>query len=277
MSVTINTTLGPVVLKECFEGYEAGIELTRGPYIQKMYLCPSWSGSFACVNSLMGLGTPPTGRHQCPESPNLRCINAALVPRAEADFRNSGRPEFNMPLIKATYQVPTWEELVSDDPQGNQSFGNEINPGQPYVFMEQSIDFDTEVVKLPGRTYGFSDGVVNDTPVAVSVGVADFVLIRRWQTTLPYVNFTKYMNKLNTSTFLGQPRGQIKFRKGRTRRVFSDDGTRTQEVELHFKWREADHNNVIRPDNGLFDTLFVGANIAGATPYKYADLTVLLS
>lgn len=270
MSVTLSTTIGPVTIKEAFEDYEAGIDLSRGPYLNKVYLCPSWASAFPVVNALMGSGTHPV-RHACPESPNLRCINAVVAPKGEYDIKDSGRPQFNLPLIKTTYAIPTWEELVTDDPSGNQSFPNS---GTPFLYMEQSVDFDTEVIKLPNRAYAFaSDGTPVDAPVHCTIAVAQFVITRKWQAILPVLDCTTYLNALNDSTFLGQPRGTVKFRKARTRRTGTSDGERTQEVELVFQWRTYDHNKQHRPEHLYFELI---VDSSGNNPYQYMNLSNLL-
>lgn len=268
MAITIDTAVGPVILKEAFDGYRAGIG-TDGPYVVKQYLCPSWEVTFPVVNALKGFGLPPIP-HACPESKNLRCVDAAVEPRAEVDARDGGRPRFNLPVVTATYGVLTWNALPQDDPANQQGFDDN---GQPFLFMEQSISFDTEVIKLPNTAYHFpSDGTVIDTPVAHSVAVAEFVLTRKWQAAFPVVNVTNYLNTLNQSTFLGQAKGQIKFRKAQTRRSWTSDGTATQDVTYTFQWREFDHNKQHRPDASLFE-LIVDKN--GVNPYRYTDLTQL--
>lgn len=271
MSISLATSIGTVTVREAFEGYEAGVDVQRGPFVNKVYLCPNWASAFPVVNALLGAGRTP-GRHACPESPNLRCVSATLMPRGEYDIRDAGRPQFNLAIVKATYGIPTWDELATDSAAN--SFPNEVNPGQAYTYMEQSIDFDTEVIKLPGRAYAFtSDAKPVDAPVACTIAVATFTLVRRWQETLPYNNVVNYLNKLNTATFLGQPRGQIKFRKARTRRQFTSDGTVAQEVEYVFQWRQYDHNKQHRPDSSAFETI---EDSSGNMPFAYADLTQLL-
>jgi hypothetical protein len=273
MAITLFTTLGPILVKEMFEGYEAGVDIQRGPFINKKYLCPSWASAFAVVNALSGGGPRPV-QHACPESPNLRCVSAVLRPRGEYDIRDSGRPQFNMPVIDATYAVPTWEALVTDDPTASQSFPNAAEPGQPYLFMEQSIKWGKEILKLPKRAYKFADGTVSDTPVHISIATAKFVLIRRWQETLPYGNVGAYMSTLNTSTFLGQPKGLILFDDAETRKQFQSDGTRSQEVAYTYLWRVVDHNMALRDDTGAFDLLI---NSSGGNPYSYTDLNAMLA
>ena len=176
MAVVISTSLGPVELAEMYEGWRGGIDVNRGPYFEKWYCAPAWAVAFASCNALMGVGPDPA-RHACPESPNCFCVAAELVPRGEQDLRLAGRPSWNLPVIRAIYAVPTWEELAAQDPGAENSFPSP--DGSPYLFMEQSIDFDTEVIKLPGRAYKFlSDNTVVDVPVARTIAVANFVLVK---------------------------------------------------------------------------------------------------
>ena len=37
MPVTIPTSVGPVTLKEMYEGYEPGMDIQKGPYINKAW------------------------------------------------------------------------------------------------------------------------------------------------------------------------------------------------------------------------------------------------
>lgn len=271
MSITLTTSIGPVTLKETYEGYEAGIS-AAGPFVKKVYLCPTWLGAFPSINALTGTGYTPVP-HPCPESPNLRCLSATLMPEAEADLRDGGRPQFNLPKIEALYGVLRWESQASDDPSGEQSFPDGANT--PYLFMEQSIQFARETIKVPGTAYTFkASGNAIDVPVTMTIGTARFSLVRHYQQTLPTANVTGLMNRLNSSTFLGQPKGQIKLEDARTRRQWTSDGSSGQEVEYVFAWREYDHNAEHVPDSANFDII---QDSTGKTRYPYADLTPLLS
>jgi hypothetical protein len=283
MAVVISTSVGNVRLEEQWEGYEKGIDITQGPWVMKPYTCP-WGVSDAVTNALMGkvflstLGAPPSYLfpHACPESPNLFCLDARADGIGEVDDRAGGRPKYVLAKIHARYGVPLKYDFQNSDPsQAQNGFDNDASPGTPFLYAMQSIDFDTELVKLPGSAYTFEFPTVpNDTPVTRSVGVADMVFVRKLVPYFPYNQLFSLMNTLNATTFLGQPKGQIKFRKFRTRREISSDGTRTQEIELHFKWREYDHNKFHRPDRRNFDYL---VDPSGNKVYDYTDLTPTLS
>lgn len=283
MSITLSTSAGTVTLKENFEGYTAGVGL-EGPYITKQYLAPSWDVAFACVNALQGSVAAIGGAggavsykvgHQCPESPNLYCLEAHIEPRAERDLKDSGRPTFSLPLINCRYALPAYNQQTSDDPGGLNSFPNESTPGSPYVYMTESIDFDTETIRVPGSAYKFvtPPQLPVDYPVARHIPTAKFVIVRKFLPYLPVVNVTSYMKKLNDRVFLGQGIGQIQFLNARTRVERLSDGTKSQEFEMVFKWRDVDHNYLIRPDDGFFDAIQTNA---GEKLYKYANLGMLL-
>lgn len=281
MSITLTTSAGSVVLKENLDGYSAGVGL-EGPYVVKQYLAPSWDVTFACVNALQGsvsavgsLAVYKIG-HQCPESPNLYCLEAHIEPDAPQDNKDSGRPKYNLPVISCRYALPPYNQQTSDDPIASNSFPNEDTPGNPHVFMTESIDFDSETIRVPGSAYTFTTApnLPVDYPLAKHIRTAKFVIVRKFLPYLPHTDIVSYTKKLNSTTFLGQPRGQIQFLNGRTRVERLSDGTKSQEFEMVFKWREYDHNKIMRPDNGTFDTVQTGA---GAFLYEYANLRTLLT
>lgn len=284
MSISLSTSAGVVTLKENYDGYAAGVGLD-GPYVLKQYLAPSWSVAFACVNALQGSASVTGGAgglviykvgHQCPESPNLYCLEARIEPKAENDSKDAGRPTFNLPLINCRYALPPYNQQTSDDPGGLNSFTNDGTPGNPYVFMTESIDFDTETIRVPGSTYSFvtAPNLPVDYPVAKHISTAKFVIVRKFLPYLPTVNVTTYIKKLNDRVFLGQPVGQIQLLNARTRVERLSDGTKSQEFEMVFKWREYDHNKIMRPDDGTFDFIqTTGSDYL----YEYKNLGNLLA
>lgn len=283
MSITISTSIGSVTLKEEFSGFEAGIDLD-GPYINKQYLAPSWESVFPTINALRGTVAVSGGLggivtrstpHLCPESPNLYCLDARCVPIAEVDAKDSGRPTFRLPIISCSYRIPKYEVQTSDDPGGINGFTNEAAPGSPFVYAMMSIDFASEVIPVPGAVFHFSAPTLKTKVSLVkTVGTAKMVFVRKFVPYLPFVNITQYLNKVNLGTFLGQPEGQVKFENMRTRREYLSDGTRSNEIELHFSWREYDHNKFLRDDDGTFDFLYTDSS---ATMYSYIDLKPLLN
>lgn len=283
MSITLSTSIGSVTLKEGFDGYSAGID-ADGPYVIKQYLAPDWASTYPAINALRGTVTVTGGSggivsrsipHQCPESPNLYCLSADVDPQAPIDAQDSGRPSFRLPLITCRYGVPRYDVQTTDDPGGINGFPNESTPGNPFVFAMMSIDFATEVVPVPGSTYHFSGPTLKtNVNVVKTVGAATLVFVRKYVPYLPFVNITRFLNKVNLGTFLGQPEGQIKFTGLRTKREYLSDGTRANEIELHFLWREYDHNKFLRDDDATFDFLYDGSS---NTMYGYVDMKPLLA
>jgi hypothetical protein len=283
MSVTISTTSGDVVLKESHDGYEAGIDLD-GPYIVKQYLAPSWGVVFPVINALRGTVSVSGGvggvvsrsaPHACPESSNLYCLSAVCNPEAPIDARDSGRPAFRLPIITCKYGIPKYDVTPTDDPGAVNGFTNDVNPSQPFTYALMTIDFATEVVPIPGSTYQFTSPTLKtNVNVVKTVATANMVFVRKFVPYLPFVGITNYLNKVNQDKFLGQPEGQIKFTAFRTKREYLSDGTRANEIELHFLWRQYDHNKFVRDDTGAFDFLYSASS--SAPMYEYVDMKPLL-
>lgn len=285
MAITLSTSVGNVVLKEQWSDYQKAVNLTTGPYIKKTYVVTDWSKSDAVINALLG-GPVTTGfggqisyryAHICPESTDLMCLGAEGIGEAAIDARDAGRPAFNFCKIRCHYGIPPYNAQPQGDP--NNSFevddaaGNNTN--NPLGFAIQSVSISSEMIKIPGSAYKFSSTpTLNvDVPVAVSIGVGEFVIIRKWVPYFPFQTIVDKLNGLNKATMFGQPKGLIKFLGANTRLVPNPDGSNGQEIELRFKWREFDHNKFHRPDQRAFDLI---VDVNGNSPYTYRDLTPLL-
>lgn len=272
---TIMTTAGLVALKGQWDTFASGIDPGRGPWVRIDYVVEPASVANATINALLGAGVGAPSQ-VCPVSSNLRAIQAEAKGVGD-ELTTSGLPDFGLAVIAVTYGVPTWDQATTDDPGGANGFPNDDAPGTPRLYLEQSMEFGSELVKVPRTVMRFADNLSTGTPSFRSVGIIDFTVVKHWATALPVVDFTTYINSINDRVFLGQPRGQIMFRKGRTRRRAMTDGTRAQEVEMVFRWREFDHNKQHRPDEASFAFVFDGASGAGNKTYTYRDLRNLLT
>jgi hypothetical protein len=286
MAITLNTSVGSVVLQEKWDDYVKGVELNTGPYIKKTYLCKNWSQTDAVVNALLGGATATTigGQityrysHLCPESPDLMCLGAEAIGEVPIDDGAGLRPKFNFCGIRCHYGIPPYNGQAQGDPlnsfTNNDAAGNDTST--PLPFALQSCSISSEFIKVPGSAYKFSSApqLNVDVPVAMSIGVAEFVIVRQWVPYLPFNTLVQKLNGLNAATMFGQAMGLIKFLGGNTRFKPLPDGTNGQEIELRFKWREYDHNKFHRPDQRAFDFI---VDTAGNKPYVYRDLTPLLT
>jgi hypothetical protein len=280
MPVTIDTANGPVVLKELWEDFKKGIDIQRGPYTEQSYLVPLWSQTDAVINAMMGSTSTAGGAgaihvpgFRCPTSPNLTCMDAYTVGQAEYDVGDGGHPSFNLPIVKVVYGIRSWEQFATDDPGQFNSFMG--NPGGPTTYAIHSMDFGTESVKIPGSAYKYKDppNLPADVPMVRHLGVATLNVEVKKVSYLPSITIMKLIGKVNNALFFGAPKGRLLFLGGRTSKEFESDGTRVQNVSYTFKYRSADWNMFIRPDDGSFD--FVQTDLL-EMPYEYDDLTPLI-
>lgn len=279
--ISLPTEIGPVSLKECWDGLRKGVG-PSGPYVEKTYLLEDWGSTNAAINALRGtislsgtstLAVPP---HSCPESPNLYCVDAYAEPQCEIDAKDGGRPRFKQALIRCRYGTVPYNSLPSMDPNGNNSFPNDDNPNTAFTYALCRMRIGSEVIRVPQSVFKFASAPTYtwEGSSGVTIGVADLVFTRKFVPKLPVALILSYINKLNDRTMFGQPTGTIQFRGADTEEEYSSDGSKCQQLTLTFKWREYDHNRQLRPDSRVFDVVKDSSNL---TPYEYTDLRPLLT
>ncbi len=274
-------TLNGIVAKERWDSYEKG-RSDRGPFVRKEYLVP-YASADAFTDAVMGGATATdatngdisyTGRQPCPENPTLFAIEAGYKGLAEADHTGGSTPQFQFAVVTVSYGVLSWEQAAT--PEGvSHSFPNEGSPGQPFTYAIQEIDFAGEFITIPEGKITFSDGTLVKAPIGKHVGSATLRFTRKFVPYLPIANILRLMNKLNNQTMFGAERGKIRFADAKTHREAVSDGTKVQEIELIFAWREHDWNEFLNPADMVWDSVHLNGD-SSKTPYEYDDLRVLL-
>ena len=253
-----------------------------GPQVVKPYLV-DFAHADAFMTAIMAAsppagtapGTVAIGRHQCPENPSLYAMECECEYVAETDITNNDRPHFIGAIVTVTYGILPWDFKPNDDPGGVNSFEDDANPGQSYPYATQEIDFGGEFLTLPKGSLVFrSDSKPVDFPVGRWQAHATLRFVRHYVPFFPAKTILSYLNRINATTFLGQPKGTIRFAGAKTKRIANSDGTRSQDVELIFEYRETDWNKFIRPDTLDFD--FVSDKTLTKLPYAYWDLNTIL-
>jgi len=159
--ISLPTEIGPVSLKECWDGLRKGVG-PSGPYVEKTYLLEDWGSTNAAINALRGtislsgtstLAVPP---HSCPESPNLYCVDAYAEPQCEIDAKDGGRPRFKQALIRCRYGTVPYNSLPSMDPNGNNSFPNDDNPNTAFTYALCRMRIGSEVIRVPQSVFKFA-------------------------------------------------------------------------------------------------------------------------
>lgn len=274
-------SLGGIVAKERWDGYEKGRD-GSGPVISKEYEVATAEAD-AFVDAIMGGVTSEdpengiitrTGRHRCPENPNLVATAAKWNGLGESNPTGGSTPEFACAVVKVTYGSVSWDEPGAVAPDPAHSLPNEAKPGQAHTYAVMEFDFGDEYVTVPGSSLKFSsDNKVVNAPIGVHVARCSIRYTRKFVPFLPHALIMRTMNGINDAKLFGQDRGKIRFADAKTVREFMSDGTRAQEVTLMFEFREYDWNKYLRPDGYSFDTV---VDDSGNKPYTYRNLLELL-
>jgi hypothetical protein len=91
---------------------------------------------------------------------------------------------------------------------------------------------------------------------------------------MPIAQARTFVDKLNSTTFLGCSRGTVQFAGPKTIREHMDDGTVVQKLTYNFKWREKDWNYFLRRDGKWDEVIYNGDS--SVNTFEYADLNGLL-
>ena len=245
------------------------------PYVVEGDLADAFAD--ASLGGIVRIGTKTryVPAQACPTNPSMYPLTASISYAGENFDGSGGVPNFKQAIVTICYGLQPWPGLVSDDPNGDQSFTG-ADTGEPILFAECEIDFGSEIHKV-GRGSGFweSDGKATMVDRNRTAGVSYFRIVRHFFPVLPYRQVMSFVNKINDNDpMFGQARGKVMFTGGRTRLVMTSAGTRAQQFEQVYKVREFDHN--MFPRDADFGWDFLGDALSNLF-YDYVDLSPLIS
>lgn len=272
------TTINGIVCQELREGFEEGVD-SRGPHASKKFLC-AWADRYAVANGLLGLssgtgsGGPVTlsAPNQWPEALNMFVQEVTIEGRGKATD-GAVQIEFTQAVVTANYGVPTWGYA----PLPFMS----IDPGQPFVYATQSIDFGREMITVEGSSCTLAGGGTFPASVPYAVPLPHAILTIQLQRVpyLPAQAILVAMGKpLNNATFLGVQPGYLMFNGCKSHAEAISDGTYTQNLTLVFsvrpvlRWDETfDPNGTSGPKQVLYNGLPIlqRSNLATLIPSAY--------
>ena len=262
----MSITIGGVSCEEMRDGFEEGID-GRGVHGTKKYLC-AWSGRYAVANALLGFTTgtgsggpvvtvPPMA---WPESPNMFASSVTIAGAGKAT-QGAIQIQFEKAVITAQYGAsPGWSPL----PLPNMS----IDPGSPYTYATQEIDFGREMVTIEGSACTLANGHAFPAAVPYAVPLPHAILTIQLQRVpyLPAQAFLVAMGKpLNNATFLGVQAGYLMFDGAKSRMENMSDGSYGQNLTLVFRVRP-----VLR-----WDETWDPDGVSGPQQVRYNGLPIL--
>lgn len=257
--------IGGITVEEMREGFDEGIH-SQGPEATKKFLVP-WANRYTVANALLGLssGTGPGGSVNLtapasyPESQNMFVREIGIEGKGKCT-QGPLQLQFAQAILTVNYGVPQFGYIA----QPNQS----IDPGSPYIYATQDIDFSRERVTLPKSSVTLANGhKLKDLPYSFPIVQAVFSIQLHQVPYLPAaVVYTAMKNPINNATFLGIPAGYLIFNGGKNHQEAASDGTYTQAMSYVFtartilRWDE-----VLDPDgtSGPQQVRYNGAAILG--------------
>lgn len=271
-------SIGGIVCEELREGFEEGVG-DSGANATKKFLC-NWADRYTVADAIMfratgtGTGGPVTitSPMPYPESPNMLAREIAIEGRGKYT-QGPIQGQFAQAVVSVNYGVPTWGAI----PLPNMSF----DPGMPFVYATQDIDFSREMVTIPKSSVKLANGhKLKDLPYAFPLVHAIMTIQLHRVPFLPAAQILTSMQKpLNNSTFLGVASGHLMFAGCHNHMEALSDGTQVQELTYVFDYRSIlAHDEVFDPDgtsgpqqvqNNSGTPILQRSNLAALIPSAY--------
>ncbi len=286
----MNVTVNGITAKVEWEGFRKS-RGDDGPRVVIRYQVGDITTADTFADSVMG-GIIVTGgphgtvnnlpRQPCPTNPRIYALSADVDyfgERTDETAYSGGLPVtvpgFESASVTVVYGLLTWSQTVNDDPGGEQSFTNDQNPGEPFVFAECEIDHAVELITVRngGMKFVTAPNLPIDAPIAIRSPISTWRIVRHLYPNLPSAKVMTMIGNTNNATFLGQGLGCVLFDDCRTKQVMTPDGTRCQGFEMIFKVKPRDWNMFVRPDTMIWDWVADGS---GTRPYQQINLNPLV-
>lgn len=274
----MSITIGGISCEEMRDGVEEGVD-GQGVHATKKFLC-AWSGRFSVASGLLGFtsGTgsggpvvtvPPMAY---PEIQNLFVREITIEGKGKCT-QGALQLQFEKAVVTAKYGTSSgWSPL----PLPNMS----IDPGSPFVYATQEIDFGREMITIEKSAVTLANGnKLKDLPYAVPLPHAVLTIQLQRVPFLPAQAILVAMGKpLNNATFLGVQAGYLMFDGCKSHMEAMSDGSYSQNLTLVFKvrpvlrWDETfDPNGTGGPQQVRYNgaAILLRSNLATLIPAAY--------
>ena len=294
-SVSAPITVPFVELGEEF-GLQGGYD-DSGQWITRPLLC-LWKDRDTLINEiaapsqmrggLSGLWVP-TVPYQDPENPKLYAHDLTWKP-AGAIVPGHSPIQYTYAIITVTFRQPNFNWQGSDDPGNLNSISQDPDEAESLLLATQELDFAKEWISIPNSSVKFkSDGLASNSHKQRSITIITMVITWHRYPVMPMGLVRNYVDTVNNKTFLGCPKGTVKFLGPKTIREAtsspaSPSGSNvTQKVTFTFQFRQYPWNQFVRDDGSGFDYLVnatyaggAGGDSSGVETFAYMDFSKLL-
>jgi hypothetical protein len=290
-SVTPSISVDYVILGE-EHGFTEGAEESRGLYATVPYLV-AWDDRYTFANEVMG-GSKQSGGSsgawtqtaplRYSESPNLWARGMTIKPEGAIVpdmYGNSTKPiRYTNAIVTVNFGIPNYNYSTDVDPNFYNSLSPDPVENESLLWCTQELDFGVEVYTLPSSSVKYlSDNAHPAVHGSLKISVVTMALTFHRLPFMPFPLLRDYADSVCDAPpnvprkFLGCDKGTVYLVGARTTREASLDGTIAQKLQITFKWRKRDWNQVMR-DDGTWDTLI--NNDTSSPNLAYKDYSLLL-
>lgn len=233
----MSITIGGISCEEMRDGFEESVD-GQGVHATKKFLC-AWSGRFSVASGLLGFtsgtgsGGPVTTVPPMvyPEIPNLYAREITIEGKGKAT-QGTSQIQFTQAVVTAKYGTSSgWSAI----PNPNMS----IDPGSPFVYATQEIDFGRESLTVPASSLFLANAHrLKKEKYAVPLPHAILTIQLQRVPYLPAQAILVAMGKpINSVAFLGVQPGYLLFEGCKSHMENMSDGSYSQNLTLVFRVR----------------------------------------
>lgn len=242
-------TIAGINCEEVVHEYEEEFDVLGGPSARKTYLCP-WANRFTVIHGILGLSSVPLPG-------GLITLNLPLpFPELAAESTNALASMYARNVLCKGVGPPIQgaSNIAFTSAKLQVSFGNypwtfqgidyfQIDPVNPYIWIEQHMDFSGEFITVPGtQVYSSYNGKPISSNGSAQWGfyspMIDVTLTLKNCPYLPAQQaLTASGNPLNSEEYLGCAPGYLMFKGMQDDRTHAPDGTPTGNITIGFSFR----------------------------------------
>ena len=218
-------------------------DILGGPSQTKGFLVP-WAQRFQAAQGLLGLSVSTSigglitfnNPYQYPEMATSYASHVAIKgvgPPTQGPIQFA----FAQAKLAVTFSCHPW----SFAGLSANAFNSQIDPEHPYIYAEQSLDFGSEWITVPGKSvYWKSSGLPlgQDTPWGFRSPIIHMRISIKY---MPYIPAAAIIAAsaapINSATYLGCAAGYLLFGGAPTQITRMSDGSLTQTADYTFSYR----------------------------------------
>jgi hypothetical protein len=240
-----------------------------------------WTDREAFINDALGItsgfsGWPlPSIPWDCPFQPNtcLLASSFSCVPHTVKSSISSADNTVEGHFLYAHIQIGF--ERPKYDTGGGCSTQNQIDPTNPILFCEQSIESTARTIVREGYTLEYVGAPATVVPVGPAFTFeiqADIILTFPFVPYIPWNYLEPYLGKTNDATLFGKPPETILFMGASLRQETMSDGTNKTSCALRMSYNSTGWNKQLATDGEIYD---IQVKTTGTKLYPTANLAAI--